>query len=933
MEVSGKRYVLQYNKPAPDDVNGWRKWSLPLGNGFQGANVFGRVDRERVQLSEESFWSGGPIDTSVGDGVHGGYAGNVARAHGNVGRVRVDSETGTAVDSLTPVHFQALKAASLGKKGQTIEDGPPDPYAIGSTQGAIYPMFPTEQEGLGSYQNFSEVYCHLLHEGAVITEADCTGYRRWLDVETALAGVSYDYKGATYEREYFANYPSRVVVMKLMGAPGKVSFILNPVVPHKEAPEGCSSFNQKNYGKVATVSAVSNDRIELAGYHRQNGIRFAASFQVLLEGGSSKAMKVDGDGALEITGADSVVVMMSLGTNYLSDYDQRYRTGTDPLLEVNQRLEVAVKKGYEQLKAEHLADYQGIYGRVSLDLGGKESDLMTDELLASYKEAASPVTTGITTMVPPKLPEHLYLEELYFRYGRYLLIASSRPGSLPANLQGVWNVYQHPLWESDYHLNINLQMNYWLAANTNMKETLVALLDYVDALRKPGRQTARAVYGVGVGEGLEAETGWVTHLSANIYGFTGFVKGFNLDADCTGHANYAPESGAWLMQNIYQIYQFYPDETLLRDRIYPLLRETALFFSHPDILVDDPVSGRKVLAPSYSSEHGPMWAGGTFQQQLLWQLFTDTVEAASILKVDAEFCQKLVELIPKLSDKGTLGPVPLSPLSGRSDGVGTINGGGNAIGVKEWWWETAYCRVAPYETSSKMERHQSNAQLGIIPNSEAEHRHLSHLVGLYPGNLITKETPLWMEAAKNSLNIRGDAATGWSRGKKTNLWARTGNGNRAYKILDGLIGDATFENLWDFHEGWAPGATTGDGIFQIDGNFGGTAGMAEMLLQSHAGYLEPIPALPDAWQSGVVKGLTARGGFVVDIHWKAKELTGLSIISNAGKDCVVRLPHGQNLVAVIHKETKQHLEFLADSQVITFGTKANQQYELVLDNE
>jgi len=343
-----------------------------------------------------------------------------------------------------------------------------------------------------------------------------------------------------------------------------------------------------------------------------------------------------------------------------------------------------------------------------------------------------------------------------------------------------------------------------------------------------------------------------------------------------GQPQWSPECVAWLMQNVYNMWQFYPDEAYLRTMIYPMMREAALFYSHPEILVLDTVSGRLVMAPTFSSEHGPMWGGGTFQQQLLWQLFTDVIEAATILDVDAELRATLTALIPRLSDEGQAGPVPIGPFSGQSGGVG---GGrdaanANAPGVKEWWWETKYLQFGDGE---------------LIPSTDALHRHLSHLVGLYPGNLITRHTPEWMEAAINSLNIRGDGATGWSRGKKTNLWARTGDGNRAYRIYDGLIRSATFENMKGYHSG---------PYFQIDGSLGGTAGVAEMLLQSHAGYIHPLPALPDAWPKGSVKGLTARGGFVVDMEWNNKTLTSLQITSSAGKPCTIYLGTNPSLIRV-----------------------------------
>ena len=872
------KYILRYQLPAPLDADGWRTKSLPIGNGYSGANIFGGIAWDRLQLSEESLWTGGPIDETVTP-VHGSYIGNISRAIGITGRGEDDSAKDTP---LTPDVYLKAQAASLGKIGTTLKDGPPDAYGIGSTTGILKKLLPTNKDGLGRFQNFAEINMEFMDRGERLNPSLAQQYTRELNLHTGVATVKYDYLGMHHQRTYFASYPQRVMVMKFESTGNDLSFIFNPTIPHRYPSSAVADGERHNYGKIGTVTADSQGSLKLSGHLLQNGLKFYAHFKLVPTDGQMSVVNIDGNDALSITSARSVLVIVSYGTNYDSSFHHHYRTTADFEQIIDLRLNEALAMGYDEVMASHLADYCPLFSAVDFHLDEEVVFTPTDELLDQYQSDA-----GLLCQ-----KKRRFLEVLYFHYGRYLLIASSRKGSFPANLQGVWNMYETPPWQSDYHLNINLQMNYWLANHTNLKDCLLPLLDYIDRLRVPGRLTARAVYGVGVDAPLDEPTGWVAHVSSNIFGYTGLVNPHNMDESNTGHAHYSPESAAWMMQNVYNLYQYYPDEGLLREQIYPLLKETVAFYTHENILVTCPVSGRLVMAPSYSSEHGPMWAGATFQQQLLWQLFTDTVEAAGILGVDEDFCLDLLALRARLSDGGTDGPVPIGELSGSTGEIGI----GNTTGVKEWWWETAYYQVAPYATASSSPAHQADAREGIIPNTETEHRHLSHLVGLYPGNLITEENPEWLLAAVHSLNIRGDAATGWSRGKKMNLWARTGDGNRAYRIFNGLLTDATYDNLWDFHTGSPSEGTTNAGIFQIDGNLGGSAGMAEMLLQSHAGYLKPLPALPDVWHTGAVRGLTARGGFQVSMKWEKMVLTFLEIYSTHGLDCCVKLPGEQELI-------------------------------------
>ncbi|MDR0333599.1 MAG: glycoside hydrolase family 95 protein [Dysgonamonadaceae bacterium] len=908
-QTQNSQLVLQYNAPAPDNNVGWHDWSLPIGNGYSGANIFGRVDRERLQLSEESLWTGGPINRLPGV-AEGGYD-NVYEAFGNVHRDHVPA---------TPVLYRQLRVAALGNAGDV---SPPD-YETISGRGLFADYFPNNRANVGSYQNFSEVYFHLLHNRKIIDENDVENYLRWLNIETATAGTQYTYNGVTYRRSHFASYPNRVIITRFEAdASNSISFTLNPTIPHREAGTGAAQFVTSRYGKTGSITtdlSGTNPAINLQGMLRQNGLQFAARFEVIIEGNNYTVTEdiLNGDGILVINNADKVTIIKSLGTDHINKFPT-YRTGINPMYAVADRARAAVAKGYETLHREHVADFQEIFNRVALNLGGANVENMTtDHLLEIYRndETDSAIRRA--------------LEELHFQYGRYLLITSSRPGSLPANLQGVWNVWEVAPWSSDYHLNINLQMNYWPANNTNMKETLIALLDFIDGLRRPGRDTARLFFGVGEGSNPDTEEpGFVTYHVSNPFGFTGAHNSHNLTSSW-GHAHYAMESVAWIVQNIYNIYQFYPDKELLKTRIYPILREASMFYSSPEILVECPASKRLVVSPSYSSEHGPMWAGSTFQQQLIWQLFQFTIEAAEILDIDTDFRQVLANITPRLSAPNDKGPVPIGKMSGAPERIGNgvhgAVGSGTVPGIKEWWWETGYGQYLAPE-----------GETATIPSFDPGHRHLSHMVGLHPGNLITQDTPEWLDAAVASLNIRGDGATGWSRGHKTNLWTRTGDGDRAFLIYEGLIRSATLNNLWGFHSGGyaGPGSgTTNDqaggrvttGIYQIDGSLGGTAGVAEMLLQSHEGFLRPLPALPSIWHEGSVKGLTAIGGFVVDITWSNNELDTMQITSSAGKECVIRY-HNPHAICVVDAGGNR-VELTVAEDRIGFETKKGEAYRV-----
>ncbi len=769
-------YVLAYKQPASTTYKGWEEEALPIGNGSLGAKVFGLIGAERIQFNEKSLWSGGPLPDSS------------------------DYQGGNLQDQYV---FLAEIRQALEKRDYNTAKELAEKHLIGPK---------TSQ--YGTYLSFGDIHIEFSNQGKTLYQV--TDYQRQLNISKALATTSYVYKGTRFEREVFASFPDDLLIQRFTKEGLEtLDFTIELSLTRDLASDGKYEQEKSDYKECQLD--ISPSHILMKGKVKDNDLQFA----------SCLAWETDGDirvwsDKVQISGASYANLFLAAKTDFAQNPASNYRKKIDIAQQVKDLVETAKEKGYTQLKSRHIEDYQALFQRVQLDLGANDDISTTDDLLKNYKPQ-----------------EGRALEELFFQYGRYLLISSSRDrtDALPANLQGVWNAVDNPPWNSDYHLNINLQMNYWPAYVTNLLETAFPVINYIDDLRVYGRLGAARYAGIISQTG--EENGWLVHTQATPFGWT--APGWNY------YWGWSPASNAWMMQTVYEVYSFYRDQDYLREKIYPMLRETVRFWN--DFLHEDQQAQRWVSSPSYSPEHGPISIGNTYDQSLIWQLFHDFIQAAQELGLDEA-------LLTEVKEKFDL----LNPLQITQSGR-----------IREWYEEE--------------EQHFQNEKV------EVQHRHASHLVGLYPGNLFSYKGQEYLEATRASLNDRGDGGTGWSKANKINLWARLGDGNRAHKLLAEQLKSSTLPNLWCSHP-----------PFQIDGNFGATSGMAEMLLQSHTAYLVPLAALPDAWSTGSVSGLMARGHFEVSMRWEDKKLLQLTILSRSGGYLRVSYPDIEKSVIKMNQE-------------------------------
>lgn len=759
-------YLQPANAKAIDSKNGWKddeEWlkALPLGNGSLGAMVFGDVNKERIQLNEESMWSGSPTDND-------------------------NPEALPALGKIRKLLFKnKYKEANKLTRETQICKGKGSGYG----NGANVPF--------GCFQTLGDLWIDFEKQNTY------TNYKRELDLDKALVTISYTQDNVNYTREIFISQPNQLMVVKLTAdKPNKISFKSSLT-----RPENASIHTKEN--QLVMEGALNDGK---GGKKLAYIARLSAS---------QKNGKIEyKNNQLVVKNADEAILYLTASTNYKLEYPN-YNGRNHQKISL-ENLQKGKQTSYATLLKNHLKEYQQYYKRVHFKLITGKDTIPTDKRLALFKN----------TKTDP------YLVELLFQYGRYLLISSSRPGSLPANLQGIWaNKIQTP-WNGDYHTDVNVQMNYWLAENTNLGEMHLPLFDLMKSIQKPGAKTAKIHYDA---------RGWVIHPITNVWGFTAPGEQSSWGMHVGG--------GAWLATHIMEHYYYTLDKEFLKKQ-YPILKSSTQFYK--DWLIQDPKTGELISGPSVSPENtflapdgskSQICMGPSHDHQVIWQLFKNFIDASKALGIKNDFVAEVKKAQEKLAK-------PKIASDGR---------------LMEW-----------------------NEEFVEV---EKGHRHISHLFGLHPGYQIdVQKTPKLALAAKKSLDVRianGSGYTGWSAAWLVNQYARLGDGNNAEKSLQKFLLKSTSPNLFGMHP-----------PFQIDGNFGIAAGIAEMLLQSQSGEIRLLPALPTTWKNGEISGLSARGGFIIDMKWKDRELTYIKMYSKKGGNCL--LQYNEKTITLTTEKGKEY---------------------------